>query len=224
MKNLLWSVVLITALAFVFLACGPEEDPPLSLNLPATAWTNEPLTADGDSIVGVVWTGPGGFTATSATITPTVPGIYYVTVTAAADSEDQPKTGSCLVGPGELKGDWEAIASLGETESVTITVERFQLETDETPPEHFAFNITNWEKVSKPAEVTSTLPSDYTTGYKMTGTIDSAYTDHSYVSITGTQFYIFVNSNTPSSVTAFYRNSNTSAGGNFWVQRAYERP
>jgi hypothetical protein len=101
MKNLLWSVVLIFALSFVFLACGGDEgeDPEylgaLSIDMPVGgAWTGGTLTAEytpiatgtNDTVENLTFTwkvngttvhsGLGEDTCTATT----VPGRYTVTV------------------------------------------------------------------------------------------------------------------------------------------------
>jgi hypothetical protein len=175
MKNLLWTIALIAALSFVFVACGDDGDPgevdktltAVYIDAPTEgAWTGVELTATITPTAAEVtyqWSVKGGSDVTGATsskFTPTDPGWYTVTATDA--DEVTIKTDDILVGPGELKGEWYmnatsqtqiGVAAPTYNETVTITNDGYLLvastaATGLPDGDGYKFAISDWEKGS----------------------------------------------------------------------------
>jgi hypothetical protein len=178
MKNLLMSVVLITALSFVFLACGGDDDEvtPLSGNVYLSdGWTTEALVAaypDGHDEATFEWYKDNApiSGASGPSYTPTAVGKYKVYVTSGDETE---VSNEVLVGDIAFKGTWKGTNSGNDEEIVIISPTQFKLDTDVTTEgqkEFFYFAITKWETASAFTGVTGG------TTVKVTGTT----THHEY--------------------------------------------
>jgi hypothetical protein len=164
MKNLLLSVVLITALAFVFLACGgdDEEDDAFSFDgISGDLFTGSIITANGTGIAVYQWVLEDDIDtdlSTTATFTPDKVGKY--TLYVMGNDGDMANV-KFLVGPSDLKGTWymnsasqtqiQGITAPTYNETVTITSNGYLLVAgslqDGTPDgDHYTFAISNWEK------------------------------------------------------------------------------
>jgi hypothetical protein len=230
MKNLLWTIMLITALAVVFTltACGDDDgDEPLSITITGAAteaygvygaWTDDVLTVratPSDATITCFWEDDDGNITSGVTFTPTEVGSYYLTVSNGIEM----KFAEFLVGPKELKGTWKATivggSANGEVETVVITPALFKLDSTATSDsvnggtEFFYFTIDTWAKMS------TGVPAAYSVGYTVTGTaIEDGYTGAADY----TMFNIFYSS-TP---TIKFRR--TQGNGTTQIERDYTRP
>jgi hypothetical protein len=210
MKNLLLSVVLITALAFVFLACGGDDDPEtidlyVGLNTAQGFWTGEAITPDFPEIEGIEfeWAKADALSnvlESSDSFTPSSPGQYRITATAG----DQTDYAEFLVAPAALKNTnytWfmnrvytsNVFASTQFNETVEITPTKFALQEVKiggANGDSFTFTITDWEAQSTRPTFANSFATGFTSGYKVTGTT-TATGDYASLS-TMTEFYILM--------------------------------
>jgi hypothetical protein len=219
MKNLLLSVVLITALAFVFLACTGDDEETIDLYVTLAAngfWTDDTIGVDTPDIEGIEFEwyksdSPLSILGTSSTFKPGTgngPGKYTVSVTAG----EQIATASFLVAPEALKNTdntWymnrtaTGNGSPNYNETVEITPTKFDLKEFPTNPTATAgsltITITDWAvQSSRPAAISGSQHfgnADYTSGWKATIGSISATGDYDKPAPNAmTEFYIFTNS------------------------------
>jgi hypothetical protein len=199
MKKLLWTIALIAALSFVFIACGPddEEPSPLSavyIDVPTGgAWTGVPLTTttSGGTDVTYSWTARGSSTSlgTDSSFSPSNPGWY--TVTATDGDGVEVRTDNVFVGPIDLKGTWLRTAAkntgwgVSTLETLTLTVDGYLIV--ETPGDDgYKYAISNWESVTRNSINLSTgsgfgtyIGTNFNTiAYKVTGTFSERGTGY----------------------------------------------
>jgi hypothetical protein len=236
MKNLVWSVVLVAALAFVFTACGPDESESISVTLHAPAegnWTGFQweATSDTDDVT-YQWTLDGTPIGTSSTCTPSnkTSGLLKVTIT----KDDLEDYSTAFVAPGVLysANGWKmagsANGSLNYNEDVTITPTSFKLVESKTNGSasggQFTFTITDW------APLTTTAPSnignnaEVGSGYGNYIKVTGSYTEKvgDYASLTGTEFYIRLNDAGNSFCRSRIRTTD-SGEENDWIARKFAR-
>jgi hypothetical protein len=250
MKNLLISVVLITALSFVFLACGGDDDPePLSVYLTG-GWDDEALVANipvGHDEATFVWTlnGLPVSLETSNTIANPELGLYKVVVT----SGDAVEQDTMLVGPGKLKGLWyrnqvtnDQIGGTQVTTNETLTVSPNGYLVVEASlagvatGDRYRFAISNWEGPSSTYNISITTGSGFSTfistnfpatnTYKVTGKFDirEGYDSDAVggTSTAETYFYIRLKSDGKQFFRSLPAVSYTGTGGLPAIERVFE--
>jgi hypothetical protein len=185
MKKLLWSIALIAALSFVFIACGPDEEGEEEFSFTGIGgnyfFTGETITANGTGLVHTYWMREDADDdaeplSTAKTFTPTEVGKYTLIV-AGENTDVDFDYRDFLVGAGELKGTWYLNAAttvnrstanpsnvIDFNETLTITKEGYvvvETQADGTSPYGYTFTITDWEKVTRQS-LNPSVPGTYT--------------------------------------------------------------
>jgi hypothetical protein len=192
---LLWTIALIAALSFVFVACGGDDDPdPVALSvyietLSDDPWTGEALTAvtpekfEGE--ITYAWTNEAGTSVgqNSDTYSPTAFGTYTVTVTSGSETAYD----SVLVGP-KVFGTWylnssnaankglsDVTTAIDFNETLTITNNSSTSDTyivveTKAPGASgtaggYTFTITSWTKVDKSDLTITDPPTHFASAY-----------------------------------------------------------
>jgi hypothetical protein len=239
MKNMLWTIALIAALSFVFVACGPEDDPNESVTLYVDLlangfWTDDTIGVDVPDIEGITYEwakadNVGTALGTGSTFTPGTngPGKYRVTVTAG----EQTDYAEFVVAPAALKNTdntWymnrtaTGNGSPNYNETVEITPTGFALKeftTAGAPAEgSFTFTITDWVTQSVRPTFANNWPSTgFNSGFRVTGTGTATGDYTSLASVTS--FYIFMGGNNNGQ---FVRSNGTAATSTI-TERYYEK-